>query len=94
MPLRALSVDASASCTCGRVVVVVTSRLQNLHGERVGKTGWDIDELGSNDGANDQGQEHDEDDKVQDGVANNTALAKLCLLERVDGRANLTTEPC
>ena len=92
MPLRALlAVDTSASCTCRRVVVVVTSGLQNLHGNRVGKTGGDRNELGRNNGTNDQAEEHDENDKVQNGVADNTALAKLGLLERVDGRANLTT---
>lgn len=92
LPLRAwLVVDTSASCTCRRIVVVVTSGLQDLHGERVGKTGGDRDVLGRDNGANDQAEEHDENDKVQNGVANNATLAQLGLFERVDGRANLTT---
>ena len=35
--------------------------------------------------------EQDEEGKVEKSVANDTALAELGLLERVDGRANLTT---
>ena len=75
-----------------RVVVVVTSGLQNLHGEGVGETGGNCDVLSSHDGPDDQSKEDDEDDKVQDSIANDTALAKLRLLERVNGRADLATE--
>jgi hypothetical protein len=65
--------------------------LHDLQGERSAKACWDRDELGANNRTNDQREEHDKDDKVQNGIADNAALAKLGLLERVDGRADLTT---
>jgi hypothetical protein len=95
LPLRALlAVDTLASCTCRRVVVVIASRLHDFQGERIGKIARNLDELGGNDRANNQTEEYDEDDKVQNGVADNTTLAKLCLLERINRRTDLTTEPC
>lgn len=91
VPYRACTADTPASRTCRRVVIVVASGLHNLHGKRISKAGWDRDELGANNRTNDQCEEHDKDDKVQNGIADNAALAKLGLLERVDWRANLTT---
>lgn len=69
------------------VVVVESSGLQDLH--------WEVRkiqlELGSsNNGADNQGKEDDKEDKVKDGVADDSSLTKLGLLQRIDRRTDLT----
>lgn len=70
-----------------RVVVVPVRRLLQFKGGK----GWYLDELGGDDRADDQDQEQEEHREVEDGVADNAALAKLRLLERVDWRTDLAT---
>lgn len=69
------------------VVVVEASRLQKIHRNR----GQTLDHLASNDGTDDQGHEDDEHEEIQHGKADDSTLAKLRLLERVDWRSDLTT---
>lgn len=40
--------------------------------------------------ADDQGKEDDEEDEVEDGIADDSSLAELGLLQRVNGWANLS----
>lgn len=67
------------------VVVVPVGRLLQLH-----DVDREADELGRNNGADDEDEEQHKHAEVHDGVANDAALAQLRLLERVDGRADLT----
>jgi hypothetical protein len=70
-----------------RVVVAVSSGLEELH--------WDLevqlDLFAGNNRANDDGKEDNQEYKVQDGVADYSALAKLGLFQRVDRWTDLTT---
>lgn len=84
---RTWVLNTCASCVSRGVVVAVTGRLEELHGQ----VNVELDLLASNDGADNQSKEDDEDDEIQDGVTDDPALAKLGLLERVDGRTDLTT---
>ena len=88
VPHRARSfINTLASRSVGSVVVAEACRLQDLHWQCHGE----LDVLSGDDRTHDQSQEDDEQDKVEDGVAHDTTLAKLCLLERVDGRTDLAT---
>jgi len=82
--------DSSAGVTGTGVVVVPVGRLLKIQDVDC----RDIHELLDNDRANDQDEEEHKHRKVEDGVADDTALAKLRLLERVDWRTNLTTAIC
>lgn len=49
------------------------------------------EELPGNQRTNDEGNENDEHDKVEDGEADDSSLAKLRLLQRIDRGTNLST---
>jgi hypothetical protein len=55
-----------------------------------GQDDIELDVLSGNNRTNDQGEEDNEKNKVKNRIADDPALAKLRLLQRVDGRANLT----
>jgi hypothetical protein len=86
---RTLALDTCA-CYRGRcVVVVVASGLHDIHGDGIADV--ELKELASDNGANNQAEEDDEHEEVEDRIANDSALAELALLHRVDRRADLTT---
>jgi hypothetical protein len=88
VPLGALHVvDARSGTLSTCVVVVQADGLENLHGQ----VDAEFDELSSDNRTDDQDEEDNEEEKVEDGVADDAAFAKLALLQRVDGRADLTT---
>jgi len=72
------------------VVPVEASRLRKLERRELER-----DVLARHDGTDNERDEEHEERKVEDGVANNAAFAETGLLERVDGRSNLTarTQP-
>lgn len=91
LPFRTLhAIDTFASDGSRRVVVIEASRLKESHRDLV-LEGTDIQELAGNDRTDDECQEDDEKHEVENGIADDPALAKLCLLQRVDWRADLTT---
>ena len=67
------------------VVVLPVRGLLELQDVECGR----LHELLDNDGADDQDHHKEEHEEVHDRVADDTALAKLRLLERVDRRADL-----
>ena len=68
------------------VVVVLSGRLDKIQGNA-----WQIvDVFADNHGSDDQNKEHDEHEKVQDSVANDTPLSEARLLDGVDRRSDLT----
>ena len=47
--------------------------------------------LASNNGSDEESEEHHKHDEVQDSVTNDSTLAQSGLFQRIDGRSNLTT---
>jgi hypothetical protein len=88
---RASVMDTYSS---GRVGCVVVAEAGRLHDFKWHVFKLEVNEIASNDGADDQSEEDDKEYKVQNGVSHNSSLAKLGLLERVDRRTDLTTVPC
>ena len=81
------SLSNSGSGVGGRgIVVVPVVRLDQVHGQ-LDAAG--IDELAGDDGTHDEDDEEQKEGEVEDGIADDTALAQLGLLERVDWRADL-----
>jgi hypothetical protein len=88
VPHRTLdTVGATSSDLGAGVVVVEAAGLKYLHGQG----DIELDVLSGNNRTNDQGEEDNEKNKVKNRIADDPALAKLGLLQRVDGRADLTT---
>jgi hypothetical protein len=86
---RTLALDTGA-CYRGRcIVVVVAGGLHDVH--RDGIANVELEELACDNGPNDQAKEDDEHEKVEDRIADDSALSELALLHRVDRRADLTT---
>lgn len=81
------STSGSTSLRSTGIVVVLTGRLEKVHGDRVRHIGQ---VLRGNQGASDECHKEDEKSEVKDRKANDSSPAKLGLLERVDGRTNLT----
>jgi hypothetical protein len=80
-------VDARSGTLSTCVVVVEADGLENLHGQ----VDVEFDELSSDNRTDDQDEEDNEEEKVEDSVTDDAAFAELALLQRVDGRADLTT---
>lgn len=74
--------------------VIESSRLEKSSGDTTGvaQLRQDLVEVvTTNDRSDDEDQEQEENRKVDDRVADDTSLAQLRLLERVDRRTDLTT---
>jgi len=74
--------------------VVESSRLEKSSGDTTGVVKLrqeTVEVVTTNDRSDDEDQEQEEDRKVDDRVADDTSLAQLRLLKRVNGRTDLTT---
>jgi hypothetical protein len=83
---------ASSGGSCVGVVVVVASGLENLHRQFWQSAQCEL--LSDNDWTDNQGQEDNKEHKVEDRITDNSALAQLCLLQRVYRRADLSAATC
>jgi hypothetical protein len=92
--LGSLVGQTATSLGAGGVVVVPVAGLHEVHEAisvhalegRVEKA-----EVADDSRGDEQNHKENEEGEVEDGVADNATLAKLCLLERVDRRADLAT---
>jgi hypothetical protein len=78
--------DTASSDSGRRVIVVEANRLEKVH--------WNFEVEhkipASDDRARNQGNEDDQNNEVENGIADDPTLTKLRLLERVDRRPDLT----
>ena len=86
----AWSLNTLASHFSRSIVVAVACRLEEFQGQ----INLELDLLAGNNRTNNEGEEDNEKHKVQNGVTNYSALAKLGLLQRVDRRTDLATINC
>jgi len=68
------------------IVVVLSSRLKEFHGDA-----WQVvDVLADNDRSDDQNKKDDEHEEVQDSVSDHASLTETGLLDRINRWSNLT----
>jgi hypothetical protein len=72
------------------IVVIQTSGLNEIHRDFEVK----LEVLACDNGTSNEGHEDDQDDEVENGITNHSALAKLGLLQGIDRRTDLTATTC
>lgn len=84
---RARSIHTATGDLGASIVVVQADGLEQIHGNLE----VELDDSADNDRADNKGEEDDQKNKIENGVADDTTLPQLRLLQRIDRRPNLTT---